>query len=346
MEREFSRSSTFFISISSALVALVVQLFIYEVGISIPLSPVFRSTGFNTRLISEFTPICLSIILLIWIKKEKFDKNKEKKVSMLFVILTLLCSVLATIILLRAEDAYAMITHPYALGPTIPSWVWTRVIFYSLLSLQLLVISVLFYGKRGLWILLPTSIIPVFYVFNNDMVVNATKIPSLAFLHPIYSFILNFGKLETLIVGGVLDLFGVKSIVNTNSFPYSIIMGGSMYLVDLPCIGWEGIVGYTIIFMNFMVEIVTENRMRILWAILGFFGTMAVNLIRLVIIFAFGAVWGASIANIIHGHVGDIIFLVWILGFLYLIHWFLKKKQKPPSTELKHSASIQLETRD
>jgi exosortase/archaeosortase family protein len=110
-------------------------------------------------------------------------------------------------------------------------------------------------------------------------------------------------------------------------------MGGSIYIVDLPCIGWEGIVGYSIIFMNFLVEIVTKNRMRILWAVFGFFGTMGVNFIRLAIIFASGAIWGTSIADIIHSHVGDVLFLVWILGFLFLIDWFQKKNQKVPSME-------------
>ncbi len=316
---------------ASALLALVAQLYLFELEISVPISPVFRSWGFITRLFSEFAPICLSIIMLVWIKKGRLDKSKDGKDGIPFVTFTILCSVLAILILLRVEDAYAMITHPYATATTVDvinAWVWTRVIFYSLLSLLLIGLSALFYGKRGLWILLATSIIPVFYTFNNDMVVNATKLPSLAFLSPIYYFIISFGKLETIVIGGLLNLFGVPALVNANIFPYSIIMGGTVYLVDLPCIGWEGVVGYSIIFTNFMVEIVTENRMRVLWVILGFFGTMGINFIRLVIIFAAGAIGGASVADLIHSHVGDILFLVWILGFLYLIHRFNERKSK------------------
>jgi exosortase/archaeosortase family protein len=275
----------------------------------------------------------------MWIKKGRFDKKKDETDSILFTLLAILCSVLATSILLRVEDVYAMITHPYALGPTVPSWVWTRVTFYSSLSLVLFIIPALFYGKRGLWIVLPTAIIPVFYSFNNDIVLNATKIPSLAFLSPIYYLIINFGKLETMVIGGLLNLFGIHASVNISSFPCSIIMGGSIYLVDLSCIGWEGLVGYTIIFMNFLVEIEKKIRMRILWVILGFLGTMGVNFIRLAIIFASGAIWGSSIADIIHSHVGDVLFLVWILGFLFLINWFKKKKQNVPSTEIKHVTS-------
>jgi exosortase/archaeosortase family protein len=271
--------------------------------------------------------------MLIWLKKGRFTKNTDERDSLVFTLLTIVCSILATSILLRVEDAYAMVTHPYALGPTVPSWVWTRVTFYSILSLVLLIIPAVFYGKKGVWVLLATAIIPAFYTFNNDMVVNATKIPALAFLSPLYYFIINFGKLETIVIGGLLNLFGVTASVNTATFPCSILMGGSIYLVDLPCIGWEGLVGYSIIFMNFLVEFVTETRMRIVWAVLGFFGTMGINFIRLAIIFASGAIWGASIADIIHSHVGDILFLVWILGFLFLIDRVQKKKAKVPSSD-------------
>jgi exosortase/archaeosortase family protein len=272
--------------------------------------------------------------MLVWIKKDRFKDDKEETVGIIFVALILLCSILATTVLLRVEDAYAMLTHPDALGPTIPSWVWTRVIFYSSLSLLLIGISVLFYGKRGLWILLATAIIPAFYVFNNDMVVNATKIPSLAFLSPIYYFIINYGRLQTMIIGELLNLFGVEALVYCDVFPFGIIMEGGMYLVDLPCIGWEGLVGYSIIFVNFMVEIVPEKRMRVIWGILGFFGTMGINFLRLSLIFAFGAIWGASVAELIHTHAGDILFLAWMLGFLYLIHWISKRRQKQPGTEV------------
>lgn len=96
--------------------------------------------------------------------------------------------------------------------------------------------------------------------------------------------------------------------------------------MDLPCLGWEGVVGYTIIFLNIMIEIVKENRSRITFLALGFLGTLLVNLFRLALILGAGVTFGAPAAEAIHNHGGDFIFLLWILAFLFLIDRFTKNR--------------------
>lgn len=193
--------------------ALIVQLYMIDVGLTVPISPVFNSTGYISRLLSESAPLCLSIMILVWLKRSRIGSTNDQKLAKPVVFLLSLCSLLGTAVLLRAEDTYAMVSFPYGLGPTIPSWVWTRVVFYFSLSMMLFMIPVLFFGIKGLIILLPTAIIPAFYTFNNDMVVNATKVASLTFLYPIYLAIVEFGRLETwAIEGSLLNLFGTKAL--------------------------------------------------------------------------------------------------------------------------------------
>ena len=187
VKKEYIRDTIFFLAVVLVLLSLVIQLYLFKEELMVPLSPVFRDTNFTTRLFSEFTPLCLSMILLIWIKKERFE-DREDKIDTALAILSVLCSVVVLTIVLRVEDILAMIMYPYALGPTIPSRVWTRVVFYGSISLVLLITPLIFYGKKGLRSMFVTAIIPAFYTFNNDMVVNATKLSSLAFLYPIYSF--------------------------------------------------------------------------------------------------------------------------------------------------------------
>jgi len=315
------RKTVFLLVMMVAMIALAVQFYLIESELFTPLSPVLRLPGYTSGLLNEYIPLSLTIYVLIWIKMRRLGGDRKEKMSLAMSVLTLVSSVLAIIILLRLVDMSVMIAYADIRSPqeTLDAMIWVHFIFYCLFSLILFGASALFFGLKGFKTLFTTSIIPAFYTLNADLIMRADRFPVLGVLYPFYLLILAFGRFETIAVGGLLNLLGMNAKVYADTFPYRIIVGNSIYLVDMPCIGWEGVMGYTIIFLNLMVEIEKKNKMRVLWGFIGFIGTLFVNLLRLVLIFVVGAVWGVSSAEMIHSRSGDLIFVLWILVFFFII---------------------------
>ncbi|UCG55053.1 MAG: exosortase/archaeosortase family protein [Dehalococcoidia bacterium] len=352
---ELRRDYLILLSIAAGFSTLAIQLYLFELKLFTPLSPLFRLHPPYMAIFNEYTPLAITLLLLIWIKIGRLRTNKDSKIASINLKISSLIiasTIFSFLILFRVWDLVAMLTHPHNINDIfIESGVETmmRIFLFSAVSLILLMIFWISNGLNGLKTMILPSLIPAFYIFNTDVVLYANQNSSFFIFQPIYQFILEFGRFETLVVGGLLNIFGVKTLVFANAFPYRIILGGASYVIDLPCIGCEGVVGYTIIFLVLLSDFEISNKMKIIWATLGFLGTLFVNLLRLTLIFTAGAIWGASVADIIHQNAGDIIFLIWMLAFWYIVLWFTKRAEQPPSNNntpplLSHTLSNQIES--
>jgi exosortase/archaeosortase family protein len=326
VQTELRKRHVFVLSLLSSLTTLAVLFYLYETKSLVILSPPLDlSEGYFESILFEYLPLAMAILVLVWLRLESIGGGDEK-MSTVKAILVVTVSALATFAAFRVLDLVFMVMYPNQLS-TVEltfSYVWIHATYFGLFSMILFVTSTVSFELKGIKSLFTIYIIPAFYALNADLVMTSNKIPALSILYPVYVLILEIGKYEVLALGWLLNALGFTTIIYTNVFPYRLIMGGTMYSVDLPCIGWEGFVIYTIIFLNLIMYIEKENKQRLIWWGLGILGTLAVNLLRLVLIFVAGAIWGVSIAQVIHYNMGDVIFLVWIFGFTYFVYWFKK----------------------
>jgi len=325
INKQLNRNKIFLLALLASLVTITLQLYLFDLELFSSLSSLFLRYPPYISLFNEFAPLGITLLALVWMKMGRLTKREGRPMTVLPATLILLGSVLIALILFRGWDIIAMVSHPYnvdlsiSIESRVQAEIWMRIFFFSTLSVVLLVFFTVHYGRNGLKTLFLPAMIPAFYTFNTDIIVYANIIPSFSIFSPIYNFIIEFGRILTLALGGIFSTFGIQNSVYVNRFPYSVIMGGVVYIINLPCIGWEGVVGYTLIFLIFISDLEIGNKMKIFWAITGFLGTLFVNLLRITLIFSAGLIWGASVADLIHQNAGDIIFLVWILVFWYIV---------------------------
>ena len=272
---ELNRDNVLFLALVAGLSTLAVQLYLFELKVFTPLSPLFRRHPPYSYTFNEYVPLAIILLMLMWIKMGRLRRKKEDithPMNLKTIALILVGSVLVVLILFRVWDVVAMLAHPHDINDIFiesRAEIWMHVFFFCVLSLFLFGFFTISYGLKGLKTMFIPAIFPAFYTFNTDIVVYADVIPSLSVFYPIYQFILELGRWETVAVGSLLNTFGVKASVYTSTFPYRVMMGGTVYLVDLPCIGWEGITAYTIIFLIFISELEIRNRTKVFWATLG-----------------------------------------------------------------------------
>lgn len=292
-------------------------------NIYVPLSHTLNNPAYISAILYEFVPIALMISVLFLFRLNKIKIEKEKNYDVIGLIVIVVTVAFSVVILLREIDTTLMVMFPTGmfLHGTERRFVSIsfHILFYSLLSVVLMVVVALFFKRRGLKTFLPIYIIPAFYTLNADLIMRAGEYAAFSLFYPIYQLILEFGKLETIFVVSLLNLLNVPASFSIETFPFKLMLQNNLYLIDLPCIGWEGIMGYSIIFVNFILDIEKNNKMRLVWSVLGFLGTIFVNTVRLTIIFVMGAVYGAETAMYIHQHLGDVIFVVWIFLLVLII---------------------------
>lgn len=299
-------------------------------GVYTPLSHTLNNAKWISGITYEFLPMALMIFILFLSKLDNIEIKNTEHYSTFKIGAIISIAVLSAVLVFRAMDFVMMIVFSstiYAREMMLRfSELSFHILFYNLLSVILIIITALFFGKSGLKKFLPVMIIPAFYSLNADLIMGSNKFPALSFFKPLYQSIIEFGKMETMFIGSFLNFLNFKVFVSTQTFPFTLIMGGIIYLVDLPCIGWEGIMAYTIIFINLLVDIEKSNKKRLIWGVLGLLGTIFINILRLTIIFIIGTLYDVQVALIIHQHLGDIIFVVWIFIFLFVISEYKKSK--------------------
>lgn len=310
-----------------------------------PLSRTINNAEYISGNLYGFLPLAfmMSILFISKLNRIKNEKNKRyDRIELGIIILVVLFSIIA---LFRVIDIGMMVMFGssfFSRGPLRRfASVSFHILFYFSLSIILLFTSGLFFRKNGLKAFFPIYIIPSFYSLNADLIMRSNEYAAFSFFYPVYQFILEFGRMETIFIGALLNLFNFKAAVFTGTFPYRLILGGTFYSINLPCIGWEGIMGYTIIFLNFLIDIEKNNKMRLIWGVLGLIGTIFVNIFRLTIIFIAGELWDVKAAMLLHQHMGDFIFIIWIFVFIFFIDKYKKTKFVPVLDKVKSLLNLQ-----
>lgn len=324
-KRMFILTSISIVSTLSIIFALILS------DIYVPLVHTLNNKPIINSIIYEFLPIGFMIIVLLIIRMKDVEIKNNKYYGVIELAAVILIAMLSMFVFFRAVDVIMMLIFSstiYSSGSMLRfTEVSFHIIFYTALSFILLVTAGVFFKKKGLISFFPIYIIPIFYTFNADVIMRASEFSLFSFFYPVYQFILEFGRLETQLVGSILNFFNIETVINVGRFPYSLFCGNTLYFVDLPCIGWEGIMGYTIIFLNLIIFIEPRNKRRLIWGILGIMGTIFMNIIRLTLIFSMGALFDVQVAVFIHQHMGDVIFIIWIFVFILIMDRF--KNFKP-----------------
>lgn len=339
---QLERNKVILLTLVVGFVALALLLYLYSERVLVPLSVLFLRHPPFFPILNEYVPIAAILLVLTWVKIERIGGGKGKLIDLHVSVLVIVFFLLIVLAVFRVWDVVAMITYPYDVDALLGrnhAEIWMNIFFYFALSGVLLGFFVLSFGLKALKSTFVIPFIPAFYTFNTNMVLYADKIPSFSVFYPIFLFVQELGRVETLAVSGLLNALNIRNTVYAQNFPYSLMIGGTRYVIGLPCIGWEGIVAYTIILVAFITELDVSYRMKIFWSVLGFLGTLLVNLLRLTIILAAGAVWGAPAAQLIHTNAGDVIFLVWILAFWFAVLWFSKRMSRPKQKRVANNST-------
>ena len=83
------------------------------------------------------------------------------------------------------------------------------------------------------------------------------------------------------------------------------------------CVASSSIV-FSIILIVFLLEETAQPRTKLLWAIIGIFGTLAVNIVRIVIIFLSYQFYGFETGEKVHWYLGYPLFITWLALFFYM----------------------------
>ncbi|MBA7494789.1 hypothetical protein ES702_05366 [subsurface metagenome] len=312
----------FILVLVSIFSALSLHFVLIILNVYSPLSQNLHNPTHVSEYLYEFLPLALMIFVLFLFKLNRIKDEKIKSYNAIEIGVIITIVVFSIIAVFRFIDICIMImfaTYSYESSMFGTTLVAFHILFYNILSLILLITIVKFFNKDGLKTFLPVLIIPAFYSLNADLIMRATEYSALSFFTPCYNFILEFGRIGILFIGWFLNLFNFGAVVFTETFPFKMFLGGTIYLIDLPCIGWEGLMGYTIIFLNLMVDIEKSKKMRLIWGVLGLIGTIFVNWFRLTLVFVVGKLFDVQAAMLIHQHLGDVIFVIWIFTFIIFI---------------------------
>jgi exosortase/archaeosortase family protein len=318
----------FLFSIIAASLALILNLVFILTNVYTPLSDALNSPNYISAILNEFVPIAFMIGILFYLKMSQIKLETVRRYSALETVSIIAVVVSCILVVFRSMDIVMMRGFAtYSQGPMRGfTQVSFHILFYYVFCLSIFTITAFFVNKKDLKLFIPVLIIPAFYSLNADILLKAPQYNALSFFAPFYQFVLAFGKIETMIVGSLLNLINFRAIIYTNSFPFRLLMGSAFYLIDLPCIGWEGLMGYSIIFLNLLMDFEDNNKMRLFWGVLGFVGTILANIFRLSLILIMGELFDVQVAKLIHEHGGDIIFVIWIFVFIFIIHSYKQGK--------------------
>lgn len=125
----------------------------------------------------------------------------------------------------------------------------------------------------------------------------------------------------TILVVAVINAMGIKAVISesySNSFVLYTPHGSVSYGISWACIGFEGAFLFAIVLVILLFEESAGKKTKILWSAVGLFGTLLLNIFRLVLIFVTEYVFGRGVSTTVHYSMGYVLFIVWITAFLYL----------------------------
>lgn len=125
------------------------------------------------------------------------------------------------------------------------------------------------------------------------------------------------------LIQGILNAFGVQATVHfPNNLPiisFPTIQGGTITAAfNWYCVGVSSVLIFSIILIVLLIEEPGNLKLKIIWSLVGLSGVLALNALRVLIIFITDYLHGAEVGGQIHYIIGYAIFITWLTIFLYL----------------------------
>lgn len=124
------------------------------------------------------------------------------------------------------------------------------------------------------------------------------------------------------IVASILRLIGIDAsiyslgniaIITFPSVSGATVAGAFVY----ECLGIYSMIAFFIILTVILFEDPSSPKVKLAYSIVGLIGTLAINVLRITIIFVTDYFYGAEAGGTIHYTIGYALFSAWIIAFLY-----------------------------
>ncbi|MGB5931618.1 MAG: exosortase/archaeosortase family protein [Anaerolineae bacterium] len=142
---------------------------------------------------------------------------------------------------------------------------------------------------------------------------------------------------EVRMIAVILRLFGIEATVSETSL---YLLKGSMTLpiyISWNCVGWQSFILFAITLITGLQGPYTR-RSKVETVILGFLGTLLVNLLRISVVCVVAYYVGQLPAVIFHDYGGTILILLWLFAFWYFVHGYLLEPSEDAEGTLRPAA--------
>jgi exosortase/archaeosortase family protein len=121
------------------------------------------------------------------------------------------------------------------------------------------------------------------------------------------------------VVGGLVWIGGIDSEVQSNI----IILNGKQGVLALEvlpiCAGIDAMVIFGLLLVLLISHLRLTNKTKGISSFIGVFALIPLNLIRVTALVIIGYAYGLEIATFFHSHIGDVLFLVYVVAFFVLL---------------------------
>jgi exosortase/archaeosortase family protein len=126
------------------------------------------------------------------------------------------------------------------------------------------------------------------------------------------------------IVAFFLNMLGYTTIITVYADGYLLaIRKMGCYAVNLlvywPCAGVHSLIIYTFVILLLFSNLQISSKRKIIYSVVGAFGTFIANILRIVSIGAIGANTGPEASRLFHEYYGELFFVVWIVAYLIVV---------------------------
>ncbi len=207
----------------------------------------------------------------------------------------------------------------------VDSWVWLW--DYVAMGLFFTVILALAYGKR--WIsIAPAS--PI-YLLGSAIILSLDAFFPYNTLGPLQFIVPYLLQFDALIVNTIDTFVDIGSVYTKGNMIILNGHKGSMALqVFWPSAGVHSIIIYTLVMLAFLLKMNISARRKALYFGIGALGTVFVNTLRILALSLYVLLVSADVNSFesFHSVAGEIMFLPWLAGYLFLIMYREGKKVK------------------
>ncbi|MFX0123709.1 MAG: archaeosortase/exosortase family protein [Candidatus Hodarchaeota archaeon] len=149
-----------------------------------------------------------------------------------------------------------------------------------------------------------------------------------------------YNALIARVVGSLVWLGGIESEVHSNI----IILNGKKGVLALEvgpiCAGVDAMVIFGLLLVLLISHLRLPHHTKAVSSLLGIFGLIPLNLVRVSFLVIVGYLYGLDMAMFFHSHIGDILFLLYVVGFFILLSgletssvWEPEDQQKDPTDD-------------